>query len=129
MTSDEQAITNVLADYAHLVDSGDFDGAAGLWIPEGVMRVFNRDVVGRAAIAEFLAGAYRGKHLGGAPAMAIDSDRATVRSGYAFWLASDLSLSSLGRYEDTFVHADEGWSLEHRKIVIEFPARPSPSSE
>ncbi|MGE0878384.1 MAG: nuclear transport factor 2 family protein [Acidimicrobiia bacterium] len=122
MTSDEQAIANIVGEYAHLTDNKEFDAAGALWADDGTMEVFGRTYVGPARVARFLSKSYVGKHLNGSPSIWIDDTgtSATGRVGFAFWRASDLALFTVGRYEDEYRKTADGWRFTRRAIVMEY---------
>ena len=122
ITSDEQAITNIIAEYAHLTDNKFFDEVGALWTDDGTLEVFGRVYTGPAKVSRFLSKAYVGKHLSGAASIWIDDSgiTATGRVGFAFWRAEDLALFTVGRYEDEYRKTADGWKFTKRAIVMEY---------
>jgi hypothetical protein len=133
MISHEQAIANLVARYAFLVDDGDFAGLGRLFAHGELILNDSPPVVGAAGVEQF---AHRALQLhgdgngGGTPAtrhvisnllIEIDADglRAEAEAYYTVFQAlPDFPLQPIacGRYRDTFKRLDERW-VYAQKIV------------
>lgn len=122
---EKDAIREVLAEYCFRLDDGRFAEMAGLFTEEGTWETAFGKATGRAAIAE-LAGSLRARadprpravHLVTNIAIAVDGERATVRSN---WMVMQNSpegpkIGSGGAYHDEMVKKDGRWLFRYRKI-------------
>ena len=125
--------------YARAADQVDGPGAATLFIPEGVLRIFERGItepvrerIGREAIATAFAGLSRYDvtvHVVANHLVEIDGDAA---SGETYCLAHHVRTVGEGaqahlsdymmaiRYLDTFARTAEGWRIAQRHLQLEF---------
>lgn len=129
MTSDEQAIANVLSRYAELIDAGDFGGLGALFAQGCVRFDGSAQVVsGAADVAAMYASVVqlhgespRTKHVMTNTwiTVAPDGKAATSRSYYCVLQAhQDLGLQvvAAGRYADRLVKEDGTWRFVERLI-------------
>lgn len=120
--SDDTAIRNVIASYAHAADDGDGQGLAALFTADGGLESLGVTVTGRTELAALIHGIYHAnlKHLQLNTVVDVDGDTATA--------VSDLMVQSAvpgtgwqtlahGRYYDDLVRVDETWRFSRRVIT------------
>ncbi len=123
---EKDAIREVLAEYCFALDGGRYDDMAALFTEDGTWETAFGKPTGRAAIADFARGLRenapqprpRGIHLVTNIAIALDGDRAEVRSN---WITAQNSpdgpkIGSGGGYADQMVKQGGQWLFRHRKI-------------
>lgn len=123
---DKDAIREVLAEYCFRLDDGHFAAMSDLFTADGTWETAFGTATGRAAIAELARSLRanapqprpRGIHLVTNIAIALDGDRARVRSN---WIVATNSpggpkIGSGGGYADEMVKEDGRWLFRHRKI-------------
>ena len=123
---DKDAIREVLAEYCFCLDGSRFDDMAALFAEDGTWDTAFGKATGRAAIAELArtirerAGDSRPRavHLVTNIAIALDGDRAQVRSN---WMVMQNSpegpkIGSGGGYADEMVRQAGRWRFHYRKI-------------
>lgn len=123
---DKNAIREVLAEYCFRLDGGRFDEMAALFTEDGTWETAFGSATGHAAIAAHARGLRsgppqprpRGIHLTTNIVVALDGDRATVRSN---WIVATNSpdgpkIGSGGGYADQMVRTPGGWRFKHRTI-------------
>ena len=135
---DEFEIRNVLARLAQLADTGDTDEYVSLLTDDVVWAMPPNPAIGLAASErrghDEIAAGQRDRmvdgHQGpGSNTMHVVStisvrfdgdDAATAHSYFQFWTSTttDPTLTSIGRYEDTFQRTPSGWKLARRKITF-----------
>jgi hypothetical protein len=135
---DRLDIMDLIARYAHTLDSGDLEGYVKNFAPDGVLFEQHR---GRDQIRHYVAGlmlegragplpngdvAYR--HFVGAPTIDGADGRATVHS-YLLWvnMGSEPPVSAAAEYIDEVVKLDGNWYFQSR--VLHRLAGRFPSSE
>lgn len=124
---DEKAIREVLVQYGEFLDARDYAAYSRLFARDGVWTGGFGSFTGPAAIEAMLVenlGApepgFVNKtsfHLITTPVVDVDGDRATARSRYLFFTASDEGRPNpllAGRYEDEFVREDGAWKIRRR---------------
>lgn len=116
---DELAILRLIASYSPRVDSGDAEGVAGLWNPDGVYDVDTGLLDGRDELEEMVRGeAHQGLiahgcgHVPSLPVVLVDGDRA-VATGYTQLVVRS---SRPGRYTVIRLTANR-WQLVRRGPV------------
>lgn len=122
MTSDEQQVLNLLADYCWYVDRRDVDAVVALFVPDAVFDLgFGRVHRGH----EELRGMYERldaytatSHHCTTPRVDLDGDTGSVRSAmYAFHRRPDGSQLHLwGAYLDEVVRTPDGWRYARRAL-------------
>lgn len=136
LLADRLAIRQLVDDYARAVDVPDGDRAAALFVPDGVLRIFERgkaepvrERVGRADIAAAMNGLRHYDttlHVVANHYSEIDGDTAT---GESYCLAHHVrDVDEHGpmdyvmaiRYLDAYRRTVEGWRLERRELQVEF---------
>ena len=123
---EKDAIREVLAEYCFRLDGGEFAGMAELFTPDGTWDTAFGKATGRAAIADLARGLRergpqprpRGIHLVTNIAIALDGDRAQVRSNWTVVQnsAEGPQIGSGGGYADDMVKEDGRWRFRYRKI-------------
>ena len=120
---DRVMITDLIARYAHTLDSGDLDGYVRNFAPDGVLFEAHR---GHDAIRTYVAGVIarrqadpnRTRHFAGAPTIDGDSERATVHS-YLMWITegAELPIHEAAEYNDVVVKRDGRWMFQSRVLT------------
>jgi 3-phenylpropionate/cinnamic acid dioxygenase small subunit len=123
---EKDAIGEVLAEYCFRLDDGRFDEMAALFTEDGTWDTAFGKATGRQAIAELARNLRarvaeprrRAVHLVTNIAIALESERATVRSN---WMVMQNSLEgprigSGGAYDDEMVKKGGRWQFRYRKI-------------
>jgi SnoaL-like domain len=123
---DKDAIREILAEYCFHLDGGRFDEMAALFTKDGSWDTAFGAATGHLAISALACGLREGPpqprprsiHLVTNIAIALDGDRATVRSNWivAANSADGPQISSGGGYADEMVRTAEGWRFRYRKI-------------
>jgi uncharacterized protein (TIGR02246 family) len=124
---DRVAIMDLIARYAHTLDSGDLDGYVNNFAPDGVLFEQHR---GRQAIRDYVAmlmregragplptGDVAHRHFAGAPTIDGGNGRANVHS-YLLWvkMGSDPPVSAAAEYIDECVKLDGRWYFQSRVL-------------
>lgn len=122
---DKSAIREVLATYCFRLDSGDMDGMAALFVPDGVWETDFGKGTGRAGIAA-LGRSLRAQgnrqprvvHLCTNIVVTLHGDTANVLSNWTTVQNSDTGpkIGSAGSYIDSMTKVDGIWMFVHRKI-------------
>jgi uncharacterized protein (TIGR02246 family) len=126
VVEEKDAIREVLAEYCFRLDDSRFDEMAALFTEDGTWETAFGKATGRQAIAE-LARSLRTRvaeprpravHLVTNIAIALDGERATVRSN---WMVMQNSpegprIGSGGAYHDEMVKEGGRWLFRYRKI-------------
>jgi len=126
---DRAQIHDLHARYAHAFDAGDGDALAALFTADGQFVPPGADpLVGTEALRGFVSA-----RTSDAPGMrhlvvniVVDAEGDGAR-GSAYFLAfrlggdGQLRLRNLGRYDDRFVRAGDGWRIARREIVGDVP--------
>jgi 3-phenylpropionate/cinnamic acid dioxygenase small subunit len=122
----ETEIANLLYRYAEYMDSGDFDGAAGLFTharlrvgPEAHVDSDTMLSLWRGTVFVYPDGTPRTKHVITNPIIDVDEEAgtATCRSYYTVLQQTDdfpLQVIVTGRYHDRFERADGHWRFCYR---------------
>ena len=125
---DRLDIMDLIARYAHTLDSGDLDGYVNNFAPDGILFEEHR---GREAIRQYVAmlmregragplpnGEVAYRHFVGAPTIDGADGRARVHS-YLLWvnMGADPPVSSAGEYMDECVKLSDGrWYFQSRVL-------------
>jgi 3-phenylpropionate/cinnamic acid dioxygenase small subunit len=123
---EKDAIREVLAEYCFRLDDSRFDEMAALFTEDGTWDTAFGKATGRPAIAE-LARSLRARvaeprpravHLVTNIAIALESERATVRSNWMVMQNSPVGprIGSGGAYYDEMVKKGARWQFRYRKI-------------
>jgi 3-phenylpropionate/cinnamic acid dioxygenase small subunit len=123
---EKDAIREVLAEYCFRLDDGRFDEMAALFTEGGTWDTAFGKATGRSAIAELARNLRarvveprpRGVHLVTNIVIALEGERATVRSN---WMVMQNSpegprIGSGGAYDDEIVKEGGRWLFRYRKI-------------
>lgn len=123
---EKDAIREVLAEYCFRLDDGQFAAMSELFTEDGTWDTAFGKATGRAAIADLARSLRtnapqprpRGIHLVTNIAIALDGDRATVRSNWIVATNSDdgPKIGSGGGYADEMVKQGGSWLFRYRKI-------------
>lgn len=127
MVTPEQHILSIqrlLARYCILVDEPDLDGFAELWTPDAEMHVGRLVWRGRDEILANVVAAPTGLHLASLPDITLAGEQATGRQNYVFVNGNTHELL-IGRYEDSYRLAEDGWRFAVRRAVFIRPPRPA----
>jgi ketosteroid isomerase-like protein len=128
--ADRVEILELLARYAHAIDTSDGEAYADCFTDDGVieLRSSGLHVQGRAALVEFAredhARGGAARHLTNSPIIEGDGDRATIRV-YLLRLTQDRSLDErrgigpVGFYHDTLRRIAGRWRFERREAFID----------
>ncbi|MCC3311859.1 nuclear transport factor 2 family protein [Nocardia africana] len=129
--SSHRAIERLIADYALLVDQGDFGGVGALFAA-GSFGGSGARIEGSGAVEKMLSatviryddGTPRTKHLVTNLVIEVDEDRdtATARSYFTVLQATpDLPLQPIvsGRYADRFHRTDGTWAFAERAVTMD----------
>jgi uncharacterized protein (TIGR02246 family) len=124
---DRLAIMDLVARYAYTLDSGDLDGYANNFAPDGVL--FGRHT-GRQQIKDYVAqlqlegragplpdGDVAYRHFVGSPVIDGAGDKAIVHS-YLLWvnMGSEPPVSAAAEYTDECVKLDGQWFFQSRVL-------------
>jgi hypothetical protein len=123
---EKDAIREVLAEYCFRLDGGAFADMAALFTEDGTWDTAFGKATGRGAIANLARGLRergpqprpRGIHLVTNIAIALDGDRAQVRSNWTVVQNSPEGpkIGSCGGYADEMVKEAGAWRFRYRKI-------------
>ncbi len=132
-TASSTELSNLIARYAELIDSGDFDGMASLLADAAVgSGEGSAMVTGRQAIRALFTATTR-IHADGTPGtkhvttnliLEIDEQRGTA-AARSYWTVlqavAGLPLQPIlaGRYHDRFARADDAWAFTERRYFID----------
>lgn len=137
---DRLEIRALVDSYAFCVDSREHERTAGLFTPDGVLRIFERnnpvavrERFGRAEITTAMEGLTRYEftiHFVGNHRSEIDGDEAT---GETYCVANHVRNVDEGggpdgranyvmhvRYLDRYTRTNEGWKINQRHLMLEF---------
>lgn len=121
---DERDIARVIASYGPLVDSGDAEGAAALWVEDGVYDVGDWLMTGRSQVAEMIrSDAHQGLirqgccHFFGPPVVRVDGDDAVAVCESTLLVRRDAGGYGIARAGVHLLrlHRENGeWRIVHR---------------
>jgi uncharacterized protein (TIGR02246 family) len=114
MGDDREQIDDLLTAYAIALDLDDIEGCVQLFTPDGGFEVYGRRFGGWDGLRSMMTAAPRGMHFAGRAQIAVDGDRATVRSQLIF-IAAAMTETRLAIYDDVVVKADGQWRFETRR--------------
>ena len=128
--ADRVEILELLARYAHVIDSGDGESYADCFTGDGAIELGRSGlhVQGRAALVEFAredhARSGAARHLTNSPIIEGDGDGATI-DVYLLRLYQERSgderrgLGPVGRYHDTLRRVGGRWRFARREVFID----------
>jgi len=124
-TDDILAIQKLIADYNHVVDQGDGDAFAALFVEGGSLDSGFNVIKGRDELRDFAAFvpsmAPGARHLVSNVSIDGDGDDATARLYLQMWStaggAAETKLVISGRYEDTLKREGGAWRFVTRKMI------------
>ena len=114
MTSDREAIGDLIADYALALDTDDIEGCVGLFTEDSEYLVFGKTLVGPDRVRKMFTRAPRGMHLTGVSRVRIDGDNATATTQVLFVDAASHSIRP-ALYDDDLVKVDGRWRFRRRR--------------
>jgi 3-phenylpropionate/cinnamic acid dioxygenase small subunit len=127
--ADRLAIQDLIANYADVIDSQQFDELDALFTADAQIdfSTFNGPVGGVAEVKEFLAASLpfftRTQHMMGLPHITVDGDNAHARTSCNNPMISTkpdgtVSVWLIGLwYDDDLVRTDDGWRFASRRQV------------
>jgi uncharacterized protein (TIGR02246 family) len=133
---DRLEVTDLVARYAECVDSGDLEGYAALFTPDGVVEYSGGSVRGRDEIKAWvdrlakegrIGPESKLKHFLGLPVIRGADERCTARTYVSIPRMMDsgeISTRLMGTYKDDIVKREGRWLIEKRIIDLDFVARP-----
>jgi uncharacterized protein (TIGR02246 family) len=124
-TDDILAIQKLIADYNHVVDRGDGEAFADLFVEGGSLDSGFNVIKGRDELRDFAAFvpsmAPGARHLVSNVSIDGDGDDATARLYLQMWAtaggAAETKLVISGRYEDTLKREGGTWRFVTRKMI------------
>jgi len=121
-TSDDAAIRNLIASYAHAADDGDGDALATLFVEGGGLESLGKNIAGSDALSALIKGIYDAnlKHLQLNTVISVDGAEASAVSDLVVQaLVPDAGwqTAAQGRYHDKLIRQDEHWRFTKRLIV------------
>jgi 3-phenylpropionate/cinnamic acid dioxygenase small subunit len=125
-TDDHLAIQEVMVRYAAGLDDGDFNSYRTCFMEDVELEGFGREPVrGLEAWLAFVARAlepYRAtQHMLGVPKIAIDGDRASMRTDLqASHFPKDADAKTFilwATYETEVVRSPSGWRIQHHRLI------------
>ncbi|BBZ36091.1 nuclear transport factor 2 family protein [Mycolicibacterium confluentis] len=120
MTSDREAIGDLIADYALALDTDDIEGCVGLFTEDSEYLVFGKTLVGPERVRKMFTRAPRGMHLTGVSRVRIDGDSATATTQVLFVDAASHSMRP-ALYDDDLVKVDGRWRFRRRRCQFLTP--------
>jgi len=119
--SDDAAIRNLIASYAHAADDGDGDALAALFVDGGGLESLGLAINGPVKLAALINGIYNAnlKHLQLNTVITVDVDTATAISDLmvqAVVPEAGWQTLAQGRYHDELVRTDAEWRFSKRVI-------------
>jgi uncharacterized protein (TIGR02246 family) len=133
-TQDRLDIMDLVARYAECVDSGDAEGYAKLFTPDGVVEHSAGSVAGHEEIRSWVATLAKDdrvgknsrlKHIMGLPVIRGDGERATARTYVTIprhMDSGEIVIRLAGTYFDECVKQDGAWLFAKRVIDLDFVA-------
>jgi ketosteroid isomerase-like protein len=127
MSTDQEAIRNLLGKHAQLTDDGEVAQRVKLYVDDGAFQMGTRRSSGlaeiEAAFAANAANAKGGKHITSNMVIDLSNDEAHVQTDFAFFSTTDKGIvpAATGRYYDTLVKHDGVWLYRERRVVILTP--------
>jgi ketosteroid isomerase-like protein len=124
-TDDILAIQKLIADYNHIVDAGDGEAFAALFVEDGSLDTGFNVVKGGDELRDFAAFvpnlAPGARHMVTNVSIDGDGTEATARLYLQMWStaggAAESKLVISGRYEDTLRRDGGGWRFVTRKMI------------
>ncbi|OBF25423.1 nuclear transport factor 2 family protein [Mycobacterium sp. ACS4331] len=114
MTSDREAIGDLIAEYALALDTDDIDGCVELFTEDSEYLVFGKTLLGPNRVRRMFTRAPRGMHLTGVSRVHIDGDTATATTQVLFVDAASHTMRP-ALYDDDLVKTDGRWRFRRRR--------------
>lgn len=123
---DVTAIHQLLARYAHAIDSGNGKAWAETFTEDGVFEyVDRRRAVGRAAIAAVVGTRrpYASRHMAQNALITVDGDTATMKAYLIVTRGTQITVT--GGYEDKLRRVNGAWLFSERRFTDDKPVAPA----
>jgi len=124
---DELDIQRVLAEYCLRLEVNTLEEWLDLFTDDTVYEVHKKTLRGRKQVAETLALAPHGVHIGGPVRIERAGDTAKTIQSYAFF-ADEERFSNNGWYDRTLVRTDGGWKISHTTVKMQKRKKPDAPS-
>jgi len=111
-TEDRDEILQLAYRYNHAIDSGDAQGWADTFIPDGVFDVAGQVRSGRDELVAFAASVHGLRHTLANPVIDVVGEAATMRAYFVVFQGT--ALIGTGTYTDELVRTPEGWRFTKR---------------
>lgn len=125
--AERQGVVDLIAEYAHALESGDLDGYVETFAPNGVFEIGGERYEGRQAIRDLVAHLYAigqdgpggNRHILGLPHITGTVEGCAART-YVL-IASGANrpgtpVQTIGQYHDRIALSDGRWRFVHRRI-------------
>jgi hypothetical protein len=114
------AISQLLAEYCALLDHGQFEDVAGLFVAEGQLEIPAGTFIGQAKLERFFARSPRGIHLCGLAALtAADPEDQAIHAVSSFsFVELATGRQVVGYYDDDIVLAEGHYRFAVRRIEM-----------
>ena len=126
-TEDVTAIHQLLARYAHAIDSGNGKEWAATVTEDGVFEYVDRSkAVGREQIAALVRGGrrpYASRHMAQSAWIKVDGDTATMKAYLIVTRGTDIIVT--GGYDDTLERVNGEWLFAVRRFTDDKPQQPA----
>jgi uncharacterized protein (TIGR02246 family) len=126
-TEDVVAIHQLLARYAHAIDSGNGKAWAETFTEDGVFEYVNRRrAVGRVQIAAVVRTGnrpYTSRHMAQNALIKVDGDTATMKAYLIVTRGTEIIVT--GGYEDTLKRVNGEWLFSERRFTDDKPVTPA----
>ncbi|MDP3676038.1 MAG: nuclear transport factor 2 family protein [Novosphingobium sp.] len=129
LTTDRDAIRDLLARYTYNGDRGRVAELAACFAPDGVLEFPGTRAQGPAAIEQALRGGERDpqrtfvRHHITNPLIEVEGDAATARSYFA--VTSNNGPDHSGTYDDQLIRTGQGWRFARRRVRVDWQAASS----
>jgi hypothetical protein len=111
------AVIHLLAEYVRRMDARDTRAWSELFLPDGVLALADREVVGRPDLQAFAEASSVGVHLNGLPSVGrVERGGVAVTSNYVF-LDPDTRRVLMGTYVDWMVLHESGLLFGRREVT------------
>jgi ketosteroid isomerase-like protein len=112
ITEDRDEILQLMYRYNQAIDSGDADGWAATFTPDGVFDVAGQVRSGRDELAAFAASVHGLRHTMANPVIDVTGDVASVRAYFIVFQGA--GVLGTGTYSDEVVRTPAGWRFAKR---------------
>ena len=122
MSSDHDAIRELLARHAQLTDDGKVDERVALYAEHGAFQMGDKRSEGHEELRHAFAASGSGaKHITSNTVIELEGDRATVQTDFVVFKATPEGITALatGRYQDQMIRQDGRWCFAERVLVLQ----------